>query len=109
MGTLDIGRAPRSYPVVRMSAERDIGLARAREIVAEHVITTEPEAIALADAVGRRLAVAVTARADHPPFTNSSMDGWALAAGATPGRLRVVGESAAGAPLAGYSTSVPPS
>ena len=84
-----------------MSVERDIGFARAREIVAEHVITTEPEAVALADAVGRRLAVAVTARADHPPFANSSMDGWAVTAGATPGRLRVVGESAAGAGFAG--------
>ena len=79
-------RAP-TVPTGRsgVSGERDIGFARAREIVAEHVIATEPEAVALADAVGRRLAVAVTARADHPPFTNSSMDGWALSAGADPG------------------------
>ncbi len=84
-----------------MSGERDIGFARARDIIADHVITTESESVALADAVGRRLAVAVTARADHPPFTNSSMDGWAVTAGATPGRVRVVGESAAGAPFDG--------
>lgn len=84
-----------------MSGERDIGFARAREIVAEHVIATDPEDVALADAVGRRLAQAVTARADHPPFTNASMDGWALSAGRTPGRLSVVGESAAGIPYEG--------
>ncbi len=84
-----------------MSGEHDIGFARAREIVTEHTITTGPEDVELASAVGRRLAVAVTARADHPPFTNSSMDGWALAAASTPGRLRVVGESAAGVPFAG--------
>jgi len=84
-----------------VSAEHDIGLARAREIVAAHTITTGPEDVELADVVGRRLAVAVTARADHPPFTNSSMDGWALAAASTPGRLRIVGESAAGIPFSG--------
>jgi len=84
-----------------VSGERNIGFGRAREIVAEHVITTEPEGVVLAEAVGRRLANAVTARADHPSFTNSSMDGWAVSAGATPGRLAVVGESAAGIPFDG--------
>jgi len=84
-----------------VSRERDIGLARAREIVAAHVIAAGPEDVALAEAVGRRLAHPVIARSDHPPFTNSSMDGWALAGAATPGRLVVVGESAAGAPFDG--------
>lgn len=95
MRTLGCVRPPRAAV---MSGERDIDLARAQAIVAEHVIATEPEDVTLADAVGRRLAEAVIARADHPPFANASMDGWALAAAATPGRLRIVGESAAGVP-----------
>jgi len=85
-----------------VSGEHDIGLARARAIVAEHVVSTEPEDVGLAEAVGRRLAEPVTARADHPPFTNSSMDGWALLASATPGHLRIIGESAAGTPYDGH-------
>lgn len=84
-----------------MSGEHDIDLARAREIVAAHVIEPGPEDVPLGDAVGRRLAEPVRARADHPPFTNAAMDGWAVAARATPGRLQVVGESAAGAPYEG--------
>src|SRR5437762_2433052 len=33
-----------------------------------------------------------------PAFDQSAMDGWAVRAAETPGRLRVAGESAAGAP-----------
>jgi molybdopterin molybdotransferase len=87
--------------VAGVSGEHDVGLDQARRIIAEHVIAMEPEDVALADAVGRRLAETVRARADHPSFTNSSMDGWAVAAQATPGRLQVVGESAAGVPYVG--------
>jgi molybdopterin molybdotransferase len=57
--------------------------------------------VPLADALGRFLATAVTAPLDLPPFTNTAMDGYAVRAADTPGRLRVVGESAAGAPFAG--------
>ncbi len=63
----------------------------------------EKERIPLTEAAGRVLAEAVAAPLDHPPFDNSSMDGFAVraaelsAAGPqTPVRLRVVGEAAAG-------------
>lgn len=84
-----------------MTSEHDIAFSRAQEIVRAHVLSRGAELVSLADAVGRILARDVRARADHPPFTNSAMDGWALAAGATPGSLEVVGESAAGAPYDG--------
>ena len=58
----------------------------------------EPETIALADAVGRVLVEPkVVAPIDVPPFDNSAMDGFAVRAADTPGRLRIVGEVAAGA------------
>jgi molybdopterin molybdotransferase len=56
------------------------------------------ESISLAAAVGRVLAdPKVIAAVDVPPFANSAMDGYALRSADTPGRLRVVGEIAAGA------------
>jgi molybdopterin molybdotransferase len=58
---------------------------------------TPPEPVPLADAIGRVLAEPkIVARADVPAFANSAMDGFALRAADTPGRLRVVGEVAAG-------------
>jgi molybdopterin molybdotransferase len=54
------------------------------------------EACALAQAIGRVLAEDVAAIRDQPPFAASAMDGWAVRAADTPGRLRIVGESAAG-------------
>ncbi len=68
-------------------------LAEARPLPAED--------IPLVDAAGRYLAEPVVATLDLPPFTNSAMDGYAVRATDTPGRLAVVGESAAGAPFAG--------
>ena len=61
------------------------------------------ETVALADALGRVLAVDVAAATDLPPWDNSAMDGYAIraadVAGATeaePAVLRVTGEVAAG-------------
>jgi molybdopterin molybdotransferase len=54
------------------------------------------ETVPLAEAIGRVLSQDVAAIRDQPPFTNSSMDGWAVRAADTPGTLRIVGESAAG-------------
>ena len=48
------------------------------------------------EALGRVLAEDIHAVRDQPPFTNSSMDGWAVRAADGPGRLAIVGESAAG-------------
>ena len=56
------------------------------------------ERVALADAIGRSLAEDIHALRDQPPYPASAMDGWAMAAADLPGRLRVAGESAAGAP-----------
>ena len=56
------------------------------------------ESVSLADAVGRVLAdPRVLAAVDVPPFANSAMDGYAVRAADTPGRLRLVGEVVAGA------------
>jgi molybdopterin molybdotransferase len=61
------------------------------------------ETVSLPDALGRVLAEPIVARDSLPPFANSAMDGFALAAadlaGATkenPAALRVVGDIAAG-------------
>ena len=65
-------------------------LTRARPLDAERV--------AISAAAGRFLAEDVTARVDLPPFASSAMDGYALRADDTPGRLPVVFRIAAGAP-----------
>jgi molybdenum cofactor synthesis domain-containing protein len=54
------------------------------------------EQVALEDAYGRVLAQRVAADADYPNAPRSAMDGFALCAAATPGRLRVVGEISMG-------------
>jgi molybdopterin molybdotransferase len=58
------------------------------------------ESIPTAAAAGRVLAEAARAEIDLPPFDSSAMDGFAVRAADTPGRLRVVGHSAAGRPAA---------
>jgi molybdopterin molybdotransferase len=70
-------------------------------IVLAQVIPLAVESVALEAAYGRFLGEDLVAGLDLPPFANSSMDGYAVRAGDTPGVLRVVGESAAGAPYAG--------
>src|SRR5215218_1925363 len=65
-------------------------LARSRPLPAETV--------AVAAAAGRVLADDVTARVDLPPFASSAMDGYAVRAADTPGRLPVVERVAAGRP-----------
>ena len=68
--------------------------ARARMLAEIAVLPAEP--VAIADSIGRVLAEDVAAVRDQPPFPASAMDGWAVRAADTPGRLRIVGESAAG-------------
>jgi molybdopterin molybdotransferase len=70
-------------------------------VILGHADALPYESVAVADALGRFLAEPVAAPFDLPPFTNSAMDGYAIRAADTPGRLRVVGESAAGAPFTG--------
>jgi molybdopterin molybdotransferase len=59
------------------------------------------EDVALAAAAGRILAAPVTALRDQPPFPVSEMDGYGLRAADTPGRLTLIGESAAGRGFSG--------
>jgi molybdopterin molybdotransferase len=56
------------------------------------------ERVALAAAPGRVLAAAAKAAVDLPPFPSSAMDGFAVRAADTPGRLPVVERVAAGRP-----------
>ncbi len=56
----------------------------------------DAETVTLEAAHGRTLAAPILAVRDAPPFAASAMDGYALAAAGTPGRLRIVGESLAG-------------
>src|SRR5262245_6656922 len=79
---------------------RDVTLQRALDLAREHAVLTEPEEVPVGEAAGRRLAAAVTARADLPSEDASAMDGYAVRAADAPGLLAVAGESAAGAPLA---------
>jgi molybdopterin molybdotransferase len=65
-------------------------LARARPLGAEEV--------EVVDAAGRVLAEDVRAAVDLPPFPSSAMDGFAVRAVDTPGRLTVVARIAAGRP-----------
>jgi molybdopterin molybdotransferase len=60
-----------------------------------------PVNIPVAEALGLILAEDVTAAHDVPAFANSAMDGYAVRAGQAGQRLRIAGESRAGAPFAG--------
>jgi molybdopterin molybdotransferase len=70
------------------------------------VMRTLPEKRVLLDqALGRFLAQPVRASRDQPPFAVSAMDGYAVRAADTPGRLALAGESAAGRGFAGTVAS----
>jgi molybdopterin molybdotransferase len=75
-----------------------IAVEEARERLSAVRPVLRTENVALTDAVGRVLAEPfVVAPVDVPPFANSAMDGFAVRAADLPGRLRIVGEVAAGA------------
>jgi molybdopterin molybdotransferase len=83
---------PRVAPLLSIEA--------ARAAVLEAVPPLPSEPVAIDDALGRVLAEDVVAANDVPPFDNSAMDGFALAAGPAGRELTIVGESRAGAPAA---------
>ena len=58
----------------------------------------EVESVLLADCRGRVLLEEARAAVDLPPFASSAMDGYAVRAADTPGRLELVGQVAAGLP-----------
>jgi molybdopterin molybdotransferase len=70
----------------------------ALEAVLAQVQPLPAERVPLDQAVGRVLAEAARARVDLPPFPSSAMDGFAVRAADTPGRLPVVDRVAAGRP-----------
>jgi molybdopterin molybdotransferase len=67
-------------------------------LVLESVRPLGGEDVPVARAAGRVVAARALAVTDLPPFDSSAMDGYAVRAADTPGRLRVVGHSAAGKP-----------
>jgi molybdopterin molybdotransferase len=72
----------------------------ARAMMLGWAVRLPAETVPLAEAAGRTLAEDIHAIRDQPPYPASAMDGWALIAADAPGRLTIVGESAAGAPYA---------
>lgn len=75
-----------------------ISIAEARRRVLEAVRPRAPEPVPVAGALGRVLVEDVVAATDVPPFANSAMDGFAVAAGPAGRTLRVALESRAGHP-----------
>jgi molybdopterin molybdotransferase len=75
-----------------------LSLAEAQARVLERVQPLDGEPVAVAEAAGRVLAEDAHAVVDLPPFPSSAMDGFAVRAGDTPGRLPVVARIAAGVP-----------
>lgn len=66
--------------------------------ILERVTPLGPETVQLAEAAGRVLGDDAHAYVDLPPFPSSAMDGFAVRAEDTPGRLPVVARIAAGVP-----------
>jgi len=75
-----------------------LSIDEARAAVLAEARALEAEEVAVADALARVLAEDVVAAADVPGFANSAMDGFAVRSGPAGRRLRIVGESRAGAP-----------
>jgi molybdopterin molybdotransferase len=73
-------------------------IEEAQRLVLERVQTLPHEPVALERAAGRVLAEPAHAAVDLPPFPSSAMDGFAVRAADTPGRLPVVFRIAAGRP-----------
>ena len=82
-----------TYPLV------DADEAAALVLERTHVLPTER--VSIAEAVGRVLAEDMRAPAEQPAFPVSAVDGFAVRATDADRTLRVVGESAAGRPMAG--------
>jgi molybdopterin molybdotransferase len=77
-----------------------ISIDEARALVLAAARPLESEDVAVQEALGRVLAEDVAAQRDVPSFANSAMDGFAVRSGPAGRRLRIVGESRAGAPAA---------
>ena len=78
-----------------------ISIAEAQQLVLERARPLPAENGPLEVAARRVLAEPARAEIDLPPFPSSAMDGYAVRAADTPGRLRVEARIAAGKPAAG--------
>ena len=78
-----------------------LSIGEAQQLVLAHARPLPAEPVAIEAAAGRALAQGARAAVDLPPFPSSAMDGFAVRAADTPGRLPVVGRIPAGAPAAG--------
>jgi molybdopterin molybdotransferase len=78
-----------------------LSIGEAQRLILEHANPLPAEVVALEEAGGRVLADPARAQIDLPPFSSSAMDGYAVRAADTPGRLRVETRIAAGKPAAG--------
>jgi molybdopterin biosynthesis enzyme len=77
-------------------------IADAIRVILDNITPLDVESVPLAKALGRILAEDIVADSDLRPFDRAQMDGYAMRAAdvaGVPARLRIVGESAAGAPL----------
>ena len=73
-------------------------IEEAQSLVLERAKPLATERVPLEQAAGRVLAETAHATVDLPPFPSSAMDGFAVRAADTPGRLRVAFRIAAGSP-----------
>ncbi|MGA7912478.1 MAG: gephyrin-like molybdotransferase Glp [Candidatus Dormiibacterota bacterium] len=85
---------------MRVSSYPLVDAAEAAAAVLERTPVLGTEHLALADCNGRVLAEDLTAQSPLPAFPSSAVDGYAVRSADAGQTLRVVGESAAGRPLA---------
>jgi len=78
-----------------------LSIGEAQQLILAHARPLPPEPVPIEEAAGRVLAQGARAAVDLPPFPSSAMDGFAVRAADTPGRLPVVERIPAGAPAAG--------
>jgi molybdopterin molybdotransferase len=86
---------------VRASTYPLVDADEAAALVLDRTPVLPKERVAISEAVGRVLAEDLTARSELPAFPTSAVDGFAVRASDAGATLRVIGESAAGRPLAG--------
>lgn len=81
-----------------------IGVDDALQLIARSIAPLGAETVALADAAGRTVAEDIIARLSQPPFAAAAMDGFAVRLDdvrETGAKVRIIGESAAGARFGG--------
>jgi len=78
-----------------------LSIGEAQQLILAHARPLPAEPVPIEAAAGRVLAEGARAAVDLPPFPSSAMDGFAVRAVDTPGRLPVVERIPAGAPAAG--------